>query len=1157
MTPTPSPLPAMAASIPPTFSYAQAAKGQKSATTTSSTLQSQATSGISTPTKDSHSTSNTPLASVGGAAVTVGSETSDKEINGNGEPATKSDSLGLGVDSDSKSITLVNSIPASPSFGTASTSTLPKEDDLDLPSATPVESIWDRNPRSAAGAEKSAEASEGRRGKKGKKQKQAEREADKEAEREAEKEREEAERKLLVAAPPPAVNIWQQRKEAQALKAKPSQAPANTAHNLGEASASGESLVKPVDSKKKSKTFGGEDGDKTHAPTVVVKDASISSRSQKKGSENTTKAKEDAPNKRAGPRGSRVSDKEAEKSATSLPPPVEDPVSWPTPETALEEEKRKAQEKERAEKEKEARDETASNKARPKEKWMPVPFVPSVTWSTPMPSQRGGRGRGGARAAGRDSNGRGSHASNGVGNGEKSTNGSAVAVAAAGDAESRGRGTSAGTRSSSLPPTKRLSHDANAQGKASVSHLEKAKTGQNNAPAKHESSNESQRISAGTNDSIPDNVKGQKDQIKAVPKDNGSVSASTERRGDGNARGADQPKEAANLGKDVGQSRDRADGRSDRGRGGYRGRGGHNGFPNGQPQPPQHTFTNGHGSVPNGYGPRQSSGPYSPGIAPGPFNNGQYIQGPARGGRGNSRSSTIPSNPVFPRFTQGGGPPLGLQMPNPMYDYSQPQHPMSAMPFSPSSDSSVIALIKMQMEYYFSINNLCKDVFLRKHMDSQGFVFLQFIAGFKRLQTLFNDGHQPAHAFELLRIACYETPEVEIIAGEDGIDRVRRADGWEKWVLDMSARDESVRNDGPTQHIRQDPRERFQYAPPVLPHFQNFPSVPESRQMPNGLPPTPHGMNGNGFHESPVQLAGGAPNFTPGGFNSVQTSNGFPPVSNGTYTSHGTPVDERLQGETTFSDENVQNLTLVFDSPEGNRAAKSGAPFHNASSRTFSHGSIDGSSVAEEFNGRQGPGVINGTHSNEASSIDVRRSRSSFSPISQSKSVNSNGPPVMWVKGQSNQGPLSEDNTEAYTTILAKALTSRELPNTTGIIHVEMKQLYDFWSHFLCRNFNPKMYTDFRRFAYEDLAKNFEEGKISLINYYVETLASKKKVIPDALAEDYVKLVQDEYRTTEPEDDRPALKALRTAWRNGALDLRSRKKIDKLVDQDLRKELES
>jgi la-related protein 1 len=125
-------------------------------------------------------------------------------------------------------------------------------------------------------------------------------------------------------------------------------------------------------------------------------------------------------------------------------------------------------------------------------------------------------------------------------------------------------------------------------------------------------------------------------------------------------------------------------------------------------------------------------------------------------------------------------------------------------------------------------------------------------------------------------------------------------------------------------------------------------------------------MNGNGFHESPVQLAGGAPNFTPGGFNSVQTSNGFPPVSNGTYTSHGTPVDERLQGETTFSDENVQNLTLVFDSPEGNRAAKSGAPFHNASSRTFSHGSIDGSSVAEEFNGRQGPGVINGTHANEA-----------------------------------------------------------------------------------------------------------------------------------------------------------------------------------------------
>lgn len=67
-------------------------------------------------------------------------------------------------------------------------------------------------------------------------------------------------------------------------------------------------------------------------------------------------------------------------------------MSWPTPETALEEEKRKVQDKV----EKEEKDENGSNKPRPKEKWVPVPYVPSVAFNTPLPT-RGGRGRGGAR----------------------------------------------------------------------------------------------------------------------------------------------------------------------------------------------------------------------------------------------------------------------------------------------------------------------------------------------------------------------------------------------------------------------------------------------------------------------------------------------------------------------------------------------------------------------------------------------------------------------------------------------------------------------------------------------------------------------------------------------------------------------------------------
>ena len=186
-----------------------------------------------------------------------------------------------------------------------------------------------------------------------------------------------------------------------------------------------------------------------------------------------------------------------------------------------------------------------------------------------------------------------------------------------------------------------------------------------------------------------------------------------------------------------------------------------------------------------------------------------------------------------------------------------------------------------------------------------------------------------------MRIACFESPIIDIIVGEDNVDRVRRGDGWEQWVLEMSERDESVRNEGPTQYIRQDPREKMHYGhhmPPQQPFFPNSP-------VPNGIQ-AHRGVNGNGFQDSPVQLAGGAADFTPAGLGNTPTPNGTsaPPLSNGAYSA---TVDDRLQRETIFSDENVHHLRLVFRSPKESSSMKEGPPFHNASSRTFSHGSID------------------------------------------------------------------------------------------------------------------------------------------------------------------------------------------------------------------------
>jgi la-related protein 1 len=895
MSSTESKAPAQASQAAPVFSYAQAAKGRAAATGTS---PSQATSGISTPAKESHS----PMLTLGpslSAAAANSEAAAEKVTNGTHEPVMAADPLGLSLDSESKSPTLINtsSTPASPSFGTASTSTLPKEDDLALHASSLSESTWDRNTN---GSDKGGDA-DARRSKKGKK---------KSSEKEESESLKEEEKKpeVLVAAPPPMVNIWQQRREAQALKVKPSPTIAQGSQAPAEAS---NDAAKLADAKKKAKATDLEGEKPASAAQNGSKDAS--STKSKKGSDGA-KGKDDASNKRAGPRGSRVAEREEKSAASQLPPPVEDAISWPAPETAIEQEKRRAQEeKERSEREKEDRDETASNKPRAKEKWVTVPYVPTVNFSTPLPP-RGGRGRGGGRG-GRD----------GAGRGDKANNTSST-TASPSDAENRGRGMSTTSRAASLPPSsnKRHSTDIRPQGKFTTT-AEKAKAGQptdgRRTSAQMETFDSQEQLSRG-------DAKGE----QATYDENGVLQAGGQDQKGDMSRGPDQ---AAQFNKENNIARD---GRADRGRGGYRGRGGHNGYQNGQQHPPQ-VYTNGHSpQPPNGFV-RQNSTPFSPSMSPAGFGN-QFTPSGARGGRVGPRSQSIPNNNMFGRFPPNVGPqPLSMIQTPSMFDY-QPMQPMSALPYHSYVDQfSVLAMVSMQLEYYFSIDNLCKDVFLRKHMDSQGFVFLSFIADFKRIQALTKD-------LDMLRFACQESEVIDIIKGEDNLDRVRRMEGWEKWVLtNMDERDPSVRNGGPTFHRR---AQRPQTVGPMMmpsPHPMSPGFSPTSTEpfqpYPNGAPLVP--MNGNGVYQPETPLSAAVPDFAP----SAVPINGA--------------VDP-LEAETTFFDEDVANLKLVFASSKGAEASKQ-TPYHSPSARTFSNGSIDRKALTEDAQeDRQGRGLTNGSH---------------------------------------------------------------------------------------------------------------------------------------------------------------------------------------------------
>ncbi|KAH3672067.1 hypothetical protein WICMUC_004468 [Wickerhamomyces mucosus] len=166
------------------------------------------------------------------------------------------------------------------------------------------------------------------------------------------------------------------------------------------------------------------------------------------------------------------------------------------------------------------------------------------------------------------------------------------------------------------------------------------------------------------------------------------------------------------------------------------------------------------------------------------YNFAQHSQIPPQSkpqSRSNSQSPSKEDFRTVPFLTQQGQSPLLGQIP---LQQTIPYYPQPfgfpQQPFYPDFGQEPLAPIIHQLSYYFSVENLAKDVHLRKQMNSKGFVSVSKLLEFRRLNTLTGGDSN------LVLEAVKSLPSLELKT-----EKLRLKDNWEVWVFPFDQRDDA------------------------------------------------------------------------------------------------------------------------------------------------------------------------------------------------------------------------------------------------------------------------------------------------------------------------------------------------------------------------------